>query len=80
MKIAIPVKPNTTTEIAHDACGEIVRAHRTARGLSLGWLAKKMGITAAYLSDLEKARRNWTEKKFNKAIAAIHNKAPAWKD
>lgn len=38
--------------------GEFIAAKRKARGLTLRGLAADLDITAAYLSDIEKSRRN----------------------
>ena len=60
----------TTQVVNSQATGAMARLHRAARKLSLRETAIKMGISAAYLSDLETGKRNWTEetvRKFNKA-------------
>ena len=44
------------------ATGENARKFRKEQGLSLKRVADRMGITSAYLSDLERGRRNWNEK------------------
>ena len=46
----------------HVATGENARKFRKEQGLSLKRVADRMGITSAYLSDLERGRRNWNEK------------------
>jgi predicted transcriptional regulator len=51
------------------------RALRTSRGLSLRAVAQKMRVSAAYLSDLELGRRNWSETTLEKVTAAITNAA-----
>lgn len=51
--------------------GERARRIREKEKVGLRELAKNMGISAAYLSDLELGRRNWTEKtikKFNDSM------------
>ena len=53
------------------ATGEQARKLRSRSNLSLRSVAKKMGISFPFLSDLERGRRNWSEKlaaKFNKAV------------
>lgn len=46
--------------IDHAKTGEEMRRLRESSGKSLRAVAAKMGISAPYLSDLEKGRRNWT--------------------
>ena len=41
--------------------GDKYRCIRIDKGLSLREVARKMGISASYLSDLERAKRNWNE-------------------
>ncbi len=38
------------------------RAKRRAKGISLRALGKRLGLSAAYLSDLECGRRRWSAK------------------
>lgn len=45
--------------VANKACGEAFRVEREASGLGLRELARKIGISPAYLSDIEKGRRNF---------------------
>lgn len=47
-------------EIDHRATGAAMRARREKSGKSLREVSAKMGISAAYLSDLERGFRNWT--------------------
>ena len=51
-----------TRETDQVATGENARKFRKEQGLSLKAVASRMGITSAYLSDLERGRRNWNEK------------------
>ena len=44
----------------HKAVGASMREERTRRGLSIRAMAKCMGCSAPYVSDLEKGRRAWT--------------------
>ena len=51
--------------------GKRARAEREQEGFSLRSLARAMKISAAYLSDLEKGKRNWSLKlvdAFNLAV------------
>ena len=51
--------------------GQIARRRRETFGKSLRKTARAMGISAAYLSDLELGHRQWSEelsKKFNEVI------------
>lgn len=54
--------------IDHFHAGAIVRVRRILRGLSLRKLAKAMDISAMFLSDLERGKRNWNQERFDKAI------------
>lgn len=51
--------------VNHVATGTQIREARMARGISLRQMAIRMGISAVFLSDLERGRRNWTEKRIN---------------
>jgi len=44
----------------HKALGQAMRAKREASGLTLRSLAKRLSFSAAYISDLELGRRNWS--------------------
>jgi transcriptional regulator with XRE-family HTH domain len=51
--------------------GNTCRAAREAKGVKLTWVAKQMGISGTYLSDLEHNRRDWSAKLlagFNQAV------------
>lgn len=43
--------------------GQLLRKEREQAGVSLRALAGKLEVSAAYLSDLERGRRNWSEGK-----------------
>ncbi len=66
----IPTKP--AYEIDHALAGKNVRSAREQRGMSLRKLAIKMGITAPFLSDLERGRRNWNEQRYNSALNILN--------
>jgi len=54
------------------ATGKSCRQARTMNGLTLRETARRMNVSASFLSDLELGRRNWTEKhieNFNRAMA-----------
>jgi|TARA_Y100000310_G_scaffold334199_1_gene413364 transcriptional regulator with XRE-family HTH domain len=48
-----------------------MRRARTASGLSLRQVAEQMGISAAYLSDLERGRRGWSKQLIDDFETAI---------
>jgi transcriptional regulator with XRE-family HTH domain len=51
--------------------GEAARRERAFNNVSLRSVCKKMGISAAYLSDLENGKRGWRQElvdKFNRAL------------
>ena len=58
-------------EIDHTKAGRKIRKHRKARNVQLNDLATELGITDGYLSDLERGKRNWTQKRFSEAHRAI---------
>ena len=63
-------------EIRQDLTAKLCRSYREKSGLSLRECAKKMDISAAYLSDLERGRRKWNVKIVEKLVTACksHNK------
>lgn len=60
-----------TVTIDHTEAGRIIRALRTKAGVSVRGLAKRLGCTASFISDLERGRRNWTEERFAKAVKSL---------
>jgi transcriptional regulator with XRE-family HTH domain len=57
--------------IDHIKTGRAARAEREDSGLSLRMTAIRMDISASFLSDLERGRRNWNAdhiRAFNQAI------------
>jgi len=59
--------------IDSDATGFYCRIAREKKLLPLRKISKRMGISAMYLSQLERGERNWNErlmKKFNQALKA----------
>ena len=60
-------------EINQVETGRRARALRQKRGLSLREVARRMKVSAPFLSDLERGRRNWnveTKRRFNAALTA----------
>jgi len=58
-------------KIDHIEAGRRIRDLREKSGMSLRRLAKEMGFTPPFISDLERGRRNWTPENFNKAKEII---------
>lgn len=59
--------------IHHERTGAAARKLRERKKISLRTVAKKMEISAPYLSDLERGFRTWTEdrcQQFTKALEA----------
>lgn len=55
--------------------GLAMRDHRESAGVSLRKVALKMGVSAPYLSDLERGNRNWKSidiDNFNNAVACLY--------
>lgn len=63
--------PSRTVD--HAATGANNRKRRLKANLSLREVAQELGISAPYLSDLERGRRNWTEH-FDDHYAAALNR------
>lgn len=61
----------TDTQICHYETGNRHRRHREAACVSLRALAGEMGLSAPYLSDLERGRRAWNEKLSVKYVACL---------
>lgn len=51
----------TGKEIDHYATGQSLRLLRKGAGMSLREMARRMTLSAPFLSDLELGRRNWKE-------------------
>jgi len=51
--------------------GARLRKLRESKGLKSGWVADKMGITAGYLSDLERGNRHWRQRHVDAFMGAI---------
>lgn len=48
-----------------------MRGFREKQGISLRFVAKRLQFSAAYVSDLELGRRNWSDKLREKYLWAI---------
>lgn len=51
--------------------GMSLRTERIRRGLTLKFVAGKLGITSAYLSDLEHGRRHWNKDRASSYLEII---------
>lgn len=51
----------TGKELDHAAVGASMRRLRTARGLSLQEISRRLDLSLSYVSDLERGRRNWND-------------------
>ena len=69
MKLKLPT--DTVQKINSARAGAMIREARTKHGISLRALADEMQISFPYLSDLELARRGWSEKLFTLAALSI---------
>ena len=70
MKLKLPT--DTVQKINSVRAGAMIREARTKHGISLRALAVEMKISFPYLSDLERARRGWSEKLFKLASLSIN--------
>ena len=52
--------------------GEHARKERKRFGKSLREVASRLGVSAAYISDLELGRRNWDDKRLCEFMLAVH--------
>ena len=64
MRMKLPVQTVTVSKINHAVAGKMLRDARKKAGVSLRELARRMKISAPYLSDMELGKRNWTKEKF----------------
>lgn len=72
----------TVRVVDHEATGKLWRETRKGLGISLRALAKELDVSAAYLSDLERGRRNWTEEletRYIKGLTATGKTPCNWK-
>jgi predicted transcriptional regulator len=68
----------TVEEVDNIKTGASFRKERLKAGVSLREVARQMGISAAYLSDLERGNRNWTRalaNRYERGIIAIPKKS-----
>jgi transcriptional regulator with XRE-family HTH domain len=65
------VRYKITKVIDHEKTGDGWRKIRESKGVSLRNLAQTMGVSAPYLSDLERGRRNWTDELENRYATAL---------
>jgi len=70
----IPMNKVTRNEIDHRKAGEIVRKSRESAKLSLRELARRLLLSAPYMSDLELGRRNWSPELFDLSLKEINRK------
>lgn len=61
--------------IDHKRTGQEMRRLREASGLSLRAIATRMGVSAPYISDLEKGFRKWTEERCSAFLSAINSES-----
>lgn len=67
-----PLLPTKAVQIIdHAAAGAEMRSKREKAKLSLRSIATKLGVSPAYLSDLELGRRAWTEERAQAFLAAL---------
>lgn len=57
-----PLVYHTVEQIDHAATGATMRQLRTAHSISMREIARRMNLSAPFVSDLERGRRNWTAK------------------
>jgi len=67
MKLLMDVK----AVVDHRETGAMARKERLKNGLSVREVAQRMGISGAYLCDMEKGYRGWTQEKVDRFIRAL---------
>lgn len=77
MSMGLVFKKRLVTEIDQEHCAAETREERIAAGLSLRECARRMGISAMHLSNLERCKRKWTEKTYWDAHKVIMD---AWRN
>lgn len=76
MSMGLVFKKRVVCEIDHEHCAAETREERIGAGLSLRECARRMGISAMHLSNLERCKRKWTEETYWKAHKVIMD---AWR-
>lgn len=72
IRVGITNLPTLTVKVPnHFAIGEKIRKFRISNCIGLRELADSLGISAPYLSDLERGRRSWNQKKYDEVIYQI---------
>jgi hypothetical protein len=66
-----PAKPEIAVVIDHGETGRRVREFRESLGVSLRRVAKHAGLSAMFISDLERGRRAWTKNRLDNMITNI---------
>lgn len=61
----------TIKQIDHAKAGDRIRVLRESKNLPVRWLAEQLNISSAFMSDLERGRRNWTQERFESAVKFI---------
>ena len=72
------MKYKTIQVIDHEATGQVWRERRKELKISLREAARRMGLSASFVSDLELGRRNWTEEleqKFHNVLTDLGPKS-----
>lgn len=57
--------------IDHEKTGLMVRVKRRELGVPLSILGKRVGLSASYLSELERGDRAWSDELFQKVWGAL---------
>lgn len=57
--------------IDHVATGALVRRLRMMNNLSLRSVARKLKVSAVYVSDLEWGKRNWTQTRLDRCVRTL---------
>lgn len=76
MKIETPKCEVTTEVVDQSYCRTLINSLMKSKKVSLRGLAKRMKISAAYLSDLTRGNRKWSDELFQQA-AKILTKQPS---
>jgi transcriptional regulator with XRE-family HTH domain len=71
VKAKLPGKTIHSFSVDHVEAGRTIRAARLKTDLSLRQFANLLRVSAAYLSDMERGRRNWSDEKYQRALAIL---------
>lgn len=73
MPAIIPIPTKTITVPDHEKTGAMMRQRRERAKLSLREVARRLGYSAPYVSQLERGLRTWSDDKLSAYLAALQS-------